>query len=161
MDWKKPSADDIKEKVLKGVKPGSILLFHNDLENTTEALPEILSNLKSQGYKFVTVSDLIMKENYTIDNNGKQIATEPAVKSTDEKIEAVISQYSDELTALGITEEQIAQACEALKSGDISTLPEELKPIAQEVMARVNESETGGTASTASSAESSVTSAEK
>ncbi len=161
VDWKKPSAGDIKKKVLKGVKPGSILLFHNDLENTTEALPEILSNLKSQGYKFVTVSDLIMKENYTIDSNGKQIATEPAVKSSDEKIEAVISQYSDELTALGITEEQIAQACEALKSGDISTLPEELKPIAQEVMARVNESETGGTSSTASSAESSVTSAEK
>lgn len=58
-DSKKPSAADIKKKVLNGVKPGSILLFHNDLENTTEALPEILSDLRSQGYTFVTVKKLI------------------------------------------------------------------------------------------------------
>lgn len=166
VDWKKNSAADIKKKVLKGVKPGSILLFHNDLENTTEALPEILGNLKSQGYKFVPVSELIMKENYTIDNNGRQIKTEPAVKSSDEKIEAVIAQYSDQLAALGITEEQIAQAREALKSGDLSSLPEELKPFAQEVMARVNDNGTSGTTSgstsgTTSNTTSGTTSAEK
>lgn len=161
VDWKKPSAAEIKKKVLKGVKPGSILLFHNDLENTTEALPEILNNLKSQGYKFVPVSELIMKENYTIDSNGKQIKTEPAVKSSDDKIEAVISQYSDKLAALGLTEEQIAQAREALKSGDISALPDELKPFAQEVMARVNGETTSAANSTVNSADNSATSAEK
>lgn len=140
VDWKKPSAADIKKKVLKGVKPGSILLFHNDLENTTEALPDILGNLKSQGYKFVTVNDLICKDNYTIDANGKQIPNaEDAVKISDEKIEAVMAQYSDKLSAFGFTEEQIAQAKSALKSGDLSALPEELKPFAQEVMAKVTE----------------------
>ena len=143
VDWKKPSAADIKKKILKGVKPGSILLFHNDLENTTEALPEILKNLKSQGYKFVTVNELIYKDNYTIDANGKQIPSEDAVKLSDEQIEAVMAQYSDQLTALGLTKEQLAQAKEALKNGDISSLPAELRPFAQEVMAALAEDSTG------------------
>ena len=145
VDWKEPSAADIKKKVLKGVKPGSILLFHNDLANTTEALPEILNELKSQGYKFVSVNELILKDNFTIDPNGKQIKStsgaENTAKITDEKIEAVMAQYSDKLAALGLTEQQIAQAREALKSGDISTLPKELQPLAQEVLARINEVE--------------------
>ena len=143
VDWKKPSAADIKKKILKGVKPGSILLFHNDLENTTEALPEILKNLKSQGYKFVTVNELILKDNYTIDANGKQIPSEGAVKITDEQIEAVMAQYSDQLALLGLSDEQLAQAKEALKSGDLSALPAELRPFAQEVMARLAENSTG------------------
>ena len=138
VDWKKPSAADIKKKVLKGVKPGSILLFHNDLENTTEALPEILQNLKSQGYKFVTVNELIYKDNYTIDANGKQIPSEDAVKISDEQIDAVMAQYSEQLAALGFTDEQLAQAREALKKGDISALPAELQPFAEQVMASAN-----------------------
>ena len=107
-----------------------------------------------------------MKENYTIDNNGRQIKTEPAVKSSDEKIEAVIAQYSDQLAALGITEEQIAQAREAHKSGDIGSLPEELRPFAQEVMARVNDNGTSSAANSAAGSQNtstanSATSAEK
>ena len=138
VDWNGPSAADIKKKVLKGVKPGSILLFHNDLENTTEALPEILQNLKSQGYKFVTVNDLVYKGNYTIDNNGKQIPTGDAVKFTDEQIEAVMAQYADKLALFGLTDEQIEQAKEALRNGNIEALPLELQPFAEEVMAKVS-----------------------
>lgn len=52
---------------------GSIVLFHNDAEHTPEALPNILKTLKDEGYEFVFIDDLIMKENYTIDNSGKQI----------------------------------------------------------------------------------------
>lgn len=142
VDWKKPSASDIKKKVLKGVKPGSILLFHNDLENTTEALPDILGELKSQGYEFVTVKDLIFKDNYTIDSDGKQIPqAAETVKISDERVEEVIAQYSDKLSALGLSEQQIEQARTALKNGDVNALPKELQPYAQEVMARINESD--------------------
>lgn len=145
VDWKEPSAADIKKKVLKGVKPGSILLFHNDLANTTEALPEILSELKSQGFKFVSVNDLILKDNYTIDPNGKQIKSENSAENTanitDEQIEAVMAQYSDKLAALGLTEQQLTQARAALKSGNVSTLPKELQPIVREVLAHINEVE--------------------
>lgn len=145
VDWKEPSAADIKKKVLKGVKPGSILLFHNDLANTTEALPEILSELKSQGFKFVSVNDLILKDNYTIDPNGKQIKSENSAENTtnitDEQIEAVMARYSAKLAALGLTEQQLTQARAALKSGDVSTLPKELQPIVREVLAHINEVE--------------------
>ena len=54
------------------VCPGSIVLFHNDAEHTPEALPTILKCLKDEGYDFVFISDLILKENYTIDHTGKQ-----------------------------------------------------------------------------------------
>lgn len=138
VDWKKPSAAQIQKKVLKNVKSGSILLFHNDLENTTEALPEILKKLKSEGYEFVPVKDMIYTENYTIDAQGKQV---PAVKSsielTEEKVEQVLAQYSDKIKAAGITDEQIQAAKSAIKNGDLSALPAELQPFAAEVMAQI------------------------
>ena len=62
----------ICDRVLKKVCPGSIVLFHNDADNTPAALPEILECLKNDGYEFVFISDLILKENYTIDHTGKQ-----------------------------------------------------------------------------------------
>lgn len=148
VDWKKPSADQIKKKVLKNVKSGSILLFHNDLENTTQALPDILKNLKSQGFEFVTVKDLIYHDNYTIDANGKQIPTsQSSIDLSDERIEAVMAQYSDKIAAAGITKEQIAAAVAAIKRGDLSALPAELQPLAAEVMANLS----SGTPDTSSS----------
>lgn len=54
------------------VENGSIILCHNDAEHTPEALPNILKCLKDKGYKFVFINDLIMNDNYEIDNSGKQ-----------------------------------------------------------------------------------------
>lgn len=140
VDWKKQSADKIKKKVLKGVKSGSILLFHNDLENTTEALPDILKSLRSQGYEFVRADQLIYSDNYTIDATGKQIPTDQSsISLSEEKIEAVISRYSDEITAAGISDEQLNAAIAAIMSGDISSLPAEIQPIAAQVMAQMKD----------------------
>lgn len=47
---------------MNSVKSGSIVLFHNDLENTTEAIPQILEQLSQKGYEFVPVSELIYTE---------------------------------------------------------------------------------------------------
>lgn len=74
LDWKGLTADEIKNRVVKRVKNGSIVLFHNGAEHTAEALPLLLSELKNQGYEFATVSELIYKDNYYIDNAGMQIA---------------------------------------------------------------------------------------
>lgn len=52
----------ITSQILERVKPGSILLFHAMYDHTTEsraALPEVISQLKDQGYKFVTISELL------------------------------------------------------------------------------------------------------
>ena len=55
------------------MKPGSIVLFHNAALHTPEALPNILETLQKDGYKIVPISELIIKDNYTIDSTGMQI----------------------------------------------------------------------------------------
>jgi peptidoglycan-N-acetylglucosamine deacetylase len=72
-DWMEKGADIEYDRVIKNTKPGSILLFHTSARYTPENLPKIIEKLKSQGYKFVTVGNLIYKSNYTIDNLGNQI----------------------------------------------------------------------------------------
>ncbi|MBQ9758079.1 MAG: polysaccharide deacetylase family protein [Clostridia bacterium] len=73
LDWKNLTASEITDRVLKKVKPGSIVLFHNAALHTPEALPAIIESLQKDGYKIVPVSEIILKENFTIDNSGMQI----------------------------------------------------------------------------------------
>ena len=72
-DWKRPTVEKMVESVTKSVKSGSILLFHNDLENTPTALDSILTQLDKESYQYILVSELILKDHYMIDNNGMQI----------------------------------------------------------------------------------------
>lgn len=73
LDWKdNASPDSIYQKVTGKVKNGSIVLFHNDADHTPEALGNILKTLKEQGYEFVFIEDLILKENYEIKHDGTQ-----------------------------------------------------------------------------------------
>ena len=75
LDWKGISASDISDRVLKNVKSGSIVLFHNAAENTPEALPGIIEGLIADGYKIVPVSQILLTGDYTIDNTGMQCKT--------------------------------------------------------------------------------------
>jgi len=63
LDWMNPGANTIAERVIKRAKPGDIVLMHasDTCKQTTEALPVILKELKKQGYKFLTVSELLKK----------------------------------------------------------------------------------------------------
>ncbi len=72
LDWKDLSAAEIAKRVLDKAKNGSIVLFHNAALHTPEALPKIIETLQAQGYEFVKINDLILKENYAIDNAGEQ-----------------------------------------------------------------------------------------
>ena len=72
LDWKGLSAGDISDRVLKNVKSGSIVLFHNAAENTPEALPGIIEGLIADGYKIVPVSQILLTGDYTVDNTGMQ-----------------------------------------------------------------------------------------
>ncbi len=72
LDYTKISVEEIVNRVVKGTKNGSIILFHNGVENTAEALDKTLTQLKSQGYEFVSVNDLIYKDNYYLDHTGRQ-----------------------------------------------------------------------------------------
>lgn len=71
-DWQGREASDMVETVVSKVKNGSIILFHNDTKNTPQALEQIIPELKGKGYEFVLVSDLIYKDNFTLDHEGRQ-----------------------------------------------------------------------------------------
>lgn len=73
LDWQGISADEIERNVMDKVKNGSIVLFHNAADHTPEALPNIIRELKADGYEFVKIDELIYKDNYYIDVTGKQI----------------------------------------------------------------------------------------
>ncbi len=59
-DWDLKTAKELIEYVKKSeVRPGEIVLFHEDYAHTQEALPEIISDLKSKGFTFATVGELL------------------------------------------------------------------------------------------------------
>ena len=72
LDWKDLSAGEIAMRVINGTKSGSIILMHNNGLHTAEAVPAILKELISRGYEFVPVGELIYRQNYHIDANGRQ-----------------------------------------------------------------------------------------
>ena len=61
-DWENPGVKKIVNTVLNGTRKGDIILFHDGGGNrgqTVKALEEILPELQKQGYKFVTISELL------------------------------------------------------------------------------------------------------
>lgn len=73
LDWKPGiSREEIMRRIRSKVRPGSIILFHNDTPHTAKILPDVISELKSRGYSFKPVSELIIRENYNIDHTGRQ-----------------------------------------------------------------------------------------
>ena len=72
LDWKNLSATEIALRVVNGAKNGSIILCHNNGLHTAKALPLIFSTLKNRGFSFVPIGELILKNDYEIDANGKQ-----------------------------------------------------------------------------------------
>ncbi len=76
LDWKDYGRDSIISTVCqhKHLGNGSIILMHNGAKYTAQALDSMLTNLKEAGYQVVPVSELIIRENYHMDVEGRQIA---------------------------------------------------------------------------------------
>jgi len=72
LDWKDLSAAEISKRIISRAKEGSIILCHNNALNTADALPHIFADMQGRGYEFVKISDLIYKDNYTVDHTGRQ-----------------------------------------------------------------------------------------
>lgn len=72
VDWKEADKNKEYNRVLKNVKEGSIVLFHNNAKYTPDNLKRLIPELRGEGYQFVKVSDIIYKDNFFIDNEGKQ-----------------------------------------------------------------------------------------
>ena len=73
LDYEKLTGDQIWNRIKDKLLNGSIILFHNGTEHTADSLDMIIKNIKSKGFEIVKVSDLIYKDNYTINNSGTQI----------------------------------------------------------------------------------------
>lgn len=61
-DYSRPSVPALIHNILKDARPGGMLLLHDgggDRSRTVQALPEIIADLQSQGYQFVTVPELL------------------------------------------------------------------------------------------------------
>ncbi|MDR5659383.1 polysaccharide deacetylase family protein [Serpentinicella sp. ANB-PHB4] len=72
LDWKEMGVKPVVDRVSNNAKNGSIILFHNNAKYVAEFLPLVLEQLQSKGFEIVPISDLIYKENYTIDHAGRQ-----------------------------------------------------------------------------------------
>ena len=75
LDWKEYGVESEINQVLnhKHLGNGSIILFHNDAKYTPQALDAIIKGLKEKGYEIVPVSELIIRENFEMNHEGRQI----------------------------------------------------------------------------------------
>jgi peptidoglycan/xylan/chitin deacetylase (PgdA/CDA1 family) len=63
LDWKRPGASVVAERIFAATRPGSIVLAHDIHEQTIDAMPRVIDGLLAKGYKFVTVSELLAMDN--------------------------------------------------------------------------------------------------
>lgn len=73
LDWKNLTVENITQRVISKTRNGSIILMHNNGENTAAALRLIILGLKNKGFDFVCVGELVYKDNFHIDHTGRQI----------------------------------------------------------------------------------------
>jgi len=72
LDWKGLTGGQMVNRVLDKLQNGAIILCHNNSDNILEGLELILNRLTTAGYKFVSVGDLVINDDYYIDNMGIQ-----------------------------------------------------------------------------------------
>jgi peptidoglycan/xylan/chitin deacetylase (PgdA/CDA1 family) len=58
-DWKHPAPEELVKRTLKKVKSGDIILMHDIHAGTIAAMPGLVDGLTKQGFKLVTVSELL------------------------------------------------------------------------------------------------------
>lgn len=64
-DWTHPGVTRMVRPVVENVLPGDIILFHDgqaDPRQTVAAVDSLLTSLEQRGYRFVTVSELLMAQ---------------------------------------------------------------------------------------------------
>lgn len=74
MDWKDYGVESIIKTVVNhnDLSNGSIILMHNGAKYTPKALEAVIVHLQEVGYSFVPVSKLIYKNNFYLDEKGRQ-----------------------------------------------------------------------------------------
>ena len=75
LDWKDYGTESIIKTVLnhRHLGNGSIILIHNGAKYTPAALDAVITGLQDAGYELVPISQLIYRDNYHIDHEGRQV----------------------------------------------------------------------------------------
>lgn len=58
-DWNRRNASGITKSVIKKAEENDIILLHDSFQTSVEAALQIVDTLKEEGYKFVTVDEII------------------------------------------------------------------------------------------------------
>lgn len=80
LDWKQPGVDKIIQGALHKIVPGSIVLMHDGggkRDQDVEALPTILDKLIADGYKIVSIQELLKSDSSIPDDIADGTATMP------------------------------------------------------------------------------------
>lgn len=72
LDWKELGVQNVVDRVTRNINNGSIILFHNNAKYVKDYLPIVLEKIQENGYEIVPISKLIYKENFYMDNAGRQ-----------------------------------------------------------------------------------------
>lgn len=64
LDTTIPDKDKLLQKVLKALKPGAVILFHDTCRSTSDMLPEFLQKVKAEGYTIVPMDKLLNLQPY-------------------------------------------------------------------------------------------------
>lgn len=71
VDWKEGrTPETILNAVLPKLTSGSIILSHNNGYGIETYLPQLIERAQSDGYRFVTISELLPEGERSVDNNG-------------------------------------------------------------------------------------------
>lgn len=73
LDYTGLTGTEMWNRLKDKIKAGDIILTHNGTKHTADSLDMLIKNIKEKGLEVVTISNLIYKDNYKIDNNGTQI----------------------------------------------------------------------------------------
>lgn len=72
-DWRGGRAEEVARQVQTRAFSGGIVLLHSNLEQTVEALPQIITDLHADGFALIPVSELMHQTEFTISITGRQI----------------------------------------------------------------------------------------
>jgi len=60
-DYAKPGCQAIKARLYRKLTNGGIILLHDGIEQTLTILPELIADLRSKGYRIVSLEDMLKK----------------------------------------------------------------------------------------------------
>ena len=72
LEWKEIGTQHVIDRVIRNSQPGSIVLFHANVNGVNYYLDDILTKLKQDNYDVVSVSELLYEGDYIVDSNGVQ-----------------------------------------------------------------------------------------